>query len=208
MNQKISIGIPTFNSEKTIVRTVQSLKEQSHKNWECIISDNNSSDRTIELVKQLITNDERFKLIINEENLGPNKNWNQLLYFSTNKYFLLLCSDDILYNNALADLTNAITQSENIVLSFGRRNIINSNYKLILKYKVKSTFPTIINKDDCIKKILKSGGNPFSEPSFVLINREKLIDAGGYSQKWRFPIDLDSYLKRNNRNRGSIFNAK
>ena len=44
-------------------------------------------------------------------------------------------------------------------------------------------------------------------PSFVLINREKLIDAGGYSQKWRFPIDLDSYVNLLNYGNGTLINS-
>ena len=42
---KVSIGLPTFNNEKTIARTIESLINQSYKNFELIISDNASTDK-------------------------------------------------------------------------------------------------------------------------------------------------------------------
>ena len=51
-NSLVSVTIPTYNSEKTLRKTLMSVKNQSYKNIEIIIIDSNSKDKTIEIAKK------------------------------------------------------------------------------------------------------------------------------------------------------------
>ena len=65
MNLKVSIITPMHNSERFIEETITSVQNQEYKNWEMLIVDDCSSDKSIEIVEQIQTHDDRIKLIIN-----------------------------------------------------------------------------------------------------------------------------------------------
>ena len=60
IDQSITIGIPPFNSELTILETINSLLNQSFKNWNCVISDDNSQDKTMDIICEHVEGDSRF----------------------------------------------------------------------------------------------------------------------------------------------------
>ena len=62
----ISIGIPCFNGEKTIEKTISNLLEQSYRKIEIIISDDNSQDNTKNILKKF--NDERIRIFYQNKN--------------------------------------------------------------------------------------------------------------------------------------------
>ena len=62
------------NAEETILKTINSIKDQRYKNFVCVISDDYSTDSTCKIVKKEIKNDERFYLIENKEQSFPCKN--------------------------------------------------------------------------------------------------------------------------------------
>lgn len=68
MNELISIIIPTYNSSKTIKRTLNSIFKQSYKNWEIIVIDAFSNDGTINLIKSYNTN--KIKIIFAAKSKG------------------------------------------------------------------------------------------------------------------------------------------
>ena len=75
----VSIGIPTFNNAETVAETIYSLQAQSFTEWECIITDDSDSNRTIFAVKEAIGCDLRFTVIKNSQRLGAAENWNKTL---------------------------------------------------------------------------------------------------------------------------------
>ena len=58
----VSVGIPVYNSEKTILKSIKSILQQSYKKIEIIVSDNNSEDRSYYICKKLSKKDKRIKL--------------------------------------------------------------------------------------------------------------------------------------------------
>ena len=64
----VSVCIPAYNSGRFIVRTIESILNQTYKNIEIVVVDDCSSDDTVDKVKSI--KDDRIKLIVNEANLG------------------------------------------------------------------------------------------------------------------------------------------
>ena len=74
----VSIVTPVYNSDKYFEECIESVLNQTYQNWEYIIADDQSTDRTIEITKQYADTDNRIKLFRNLENLGHYKNGNYL----------------------------------------------------------------------------------------------------------------------------------
>lgn len=94
---KISIITVCYNSEKTIEDTIQSVLNQSYKNFEYIIVDGKSSDSTLDIINKYLT-DDRIKLI-SEKDKGLYDAMNKGIAMSTGDIVATLNSDDVLYDN-------------------------------------------------------------------------------------------------------------
>jgi glycosyltransferase involved in cell wall biosynthesis len=70
-DQLVSVVVPTYNRSRTIAKCLEALIEQSHTNIEIIISDDNSSDKTVAVVSEFMRADPRIKLIRSSINTGP-----------------------------------------------------------------------------------------------------------------------------------------
>jgi glycosyltransferase involved in cell wall biosynthesis len=93
---KISIIVPCFNSEKTIVSTLSSINSQNYKNYEVVIVDNLSDDQTIDLVKKF--NFKNLK-VIREKDKGIYDAFNKGISASTGEVIAHLNSDDFYCNS-------------------------------------------------------------------------------------------------------------
>jgi glycosyltransferase involved in cell wall biosynthesis len=104
-NLEFSICIPTYNGESYIGETLKSIFNQDFQNYEIIISDDNSTDHTIEVIKSF--KDERIKIFKNKENLGYGRNLEVLRKLAKGDILFLMGQDDILGNSALSKTCNA-----------------------------------------------------------------------------------------------------
>ncbi|MBD3843488.1 MAG: glycosyltransferase family 2 protein [Campylobacterales bacterium] len=91
----VSVIIPVYNVEYYVKEAIQSIKNQTYKNLEIIIIDDNSSDKTYTIVEELARNDERIKLYKNEKNLKIAKTLNRALSLSNGEYIARMDGDDI-----------------------------------------------------------------------------------------------------------------
>lgn len=88
----LSIIIPTFNSESTIKRTVQSALNQSRHDIEILIIDNGSSDNTNEIISELAEQDKRIRILISPRGRSNARNYG--IENASGKYLQFLDSDD------------------------------------------------------------------------------------------------------------------
>jgi len=106
---KISIIIPLFNSDKYIIDTLESVKNQTYQNWECILVDDGSTDSSFELVYEYTKSDTRFKLFErSREPKGANTCRNQGVEKATGEYLIFLDADDILELSCLNNRMKAV----------------------------------------------------------------------------------------------------
>ncbi len=100
MTPKISIIMPMYNSEKYIGLAIQSLLNQTFKDFEAILIDDCSTDNTLKVAKKF--KDERIKIIQNEKNLGmPGSVRNVGLNVARGKYIYFFDNDDVMLPNGL-----------------------------------------------------------------------------------------------------------
>lgn len=95
MNKKVSIIIPLYNQEGNIVKCLKSISIQSYSNFECIVINDGSSDRSGEMVRNYILNDNRFRYF-EQVNKGVSYARNVGLENATGEYIVFIDSDDLI----------------------------------------------------------------------------------------------------------------
>lgn len=100
-NELVSIIMPTYNSEKFILKTIESVINQSYKNWELIITDDHSTDNTVELIKSSYVNENRIRVYPLSINQGAAVARNNSIKEAKGRYIAFLDSDDIWFPRKL-----------------------------------------------------------------------------------------------------------
>lgn len=120
--KKVSVIIPVYNVEKYIAFTVQSVLNQTHQNFEILIVDDVSSDKTVEICQQF--DDLRIKVICHQENLGPSGTSNTGVRHAQGDYIALLDGDDIWLPEKLEKHIKHLESSPTIGVSFSPSDFI------------------------------------------------------------------------------------
>lgn len=106
MHPLISVIVLCYNSENFILETLESIKEQSYKNLELIISDDNSKDKSIEVCREWLKfNSSRFvnsEIITVSENTGIPANCNRGVNAAKGEFIKLIAGDDLLTQNCIS----------------------------------------------------------------------------------------------------------
>lgn len=94
--REIEILMATYNGEKYIKEQIESIISQTYKNWNLLIRDDGSTDRTLDIIREFVIKDKRIKLLIdNKGNLGYKKNFEELMNKSRGTFIFLCDQDDI-----------------------------------------------------------------------------------------------------------------
>ncbi|WP_223594059.1 glycosyltransferase family 2 protein [Neobacillus bataviensis] len=127
---KVTVIIPTYNRADIIHRAINSLKNQSLKEWKAIILDDASTDYTFEVVEKVMNSDSRFYYYRMQQNMGICHVLNQALQLVDTEYMVQLDSDDWLENHALECLVKTMeNEPDSTALIYGNYKIWKSEDK-------------------------------------------------------------------------------
>jgi teichuronic acid biosynthesis glycosyltransferase TuaG len=101
MNVETSIITPIYNAEIYLEETLNSILNQSYKNWESILINDNSTDKSLEVANRFVALDSRFKIINKTESGGAAKARNSGIEIAQGRFIAFLDSDDIWSHNKL-----------------------------------------------------------------------------------------------------------
>ena len=129
----VSVCIPSHNSQEFIATTLEGILDQTFGDFEVVIADDKSTDRTVPIIKSF--KDPRIRLIENQLNLGLGRNWNKVLSCAQGEYVKLLGDDDLLYPQCLARQIAALQRPANAtaVLAICNRNLINARNEVVMR---------------------------------------------------------------------------
>ena len=130
MSALVSIIVPVFNSEKYLVRCLESVQQQFYANWECIIVDDCSTDGSVGIISEFVANDRRFKLIRLDKNSGgPSAPRNAGIRLCIGDWICFLDSDDEWYPDKLDQQLNhhILTGAEWTCTAYRRVSITGSS---------------------------------------------------------------------------------
>ena len=104
----VSIGMPVYNGERYIRRALDSLLDQDYKNFELIISDNASTDATLQICKEYAARDNRIIIHTHSRNVGSLANFKTVLELAQGKYFMWAAVDDCWFPEFISELVNGL----------------------------------------------------------------------------------------------------
>jgi glycosyltransferase involved in cell wall biosynthesis len=140
MSPIVSIIIPTYNREKLLNETLESIKKQTYHHWECIIVDDGSTDDTEQIVSEFSKSHPSIQYFKRPDHLpkGPNSCRNYGFCKSKGSIINWFDSDDLYLPTAFQNIIDAY--SENVDVVVGKLEIIDYNNKRIIKEsKIQST---------------------------------------------------------------------
>ena len=130
----VSVAVITYNSSKYVLETLESIKAQTYQNIELIISDDCSTDNTMQLCKNWYEqNKERFariQYVEVEKNTGVSANCNRAEDACGAEWVKLIAGDDMLLPNCITDFMEYVQTHEDVVYVFGKIQIFGGDEKL------------------------------------------------------------------------------
>lgn len=198
MKTFVSIITPTFNHENYISQCIKSVLDQTYQNWEMIIIDDNSTDKTLNIINEFAKKDKRIKIIRHKTNWGIKKlkdSYNQGLQAAKGNLIAILEGDDFWPKDKLEKQVN-VFENEDVVLSYGNWAMTNQSGKTAYIRSYKKFDKNLLNNQP-IYSIL----NLFLTLQFdigsqtAMIRKKSLLKIGGFKNDKYYPfVDIPTYL--------------
>jgi len=131
---QVSIGLPVYNGEKYLREAVDSILAQSYRDFELIIADNASTDRTQNICLEYASKDHRIRYQRNERNLGSSMNHNLVFNMAVGEYFRWAGHDDIIDRGFLLKCVEVLDRDQDIVLCMPATIIIDESGRYSKEY--------------------------------------------------------------------------
>lgn len=189
----VSIVIPAYNNENTIIATLESIRNQSYKNIEIIIIDDNSKDKTLQLVTEQQKKDNRIKIYHNSTNLGMIGNWNKCIQMSNGEFVKLVCADDLLDKNEIEKETEVMILNPTVNLVESDTRLIDINGRKIGSFKRYHKSGLVKGKKIARTSIIWN--NFFGAPVNNLIRKSVLDKTGYFDEQFTYILDFDMWMK-------------
>lgn len=166
-NKKIDILMATYNGQKYLVEQLDSIINQTYHNWNLLIRDDNSTDKTLEIIQNYHKKDKRIKILKdNKGNLGIVRNFEELLKSSESEFIMFSDQDDIWVENKLDMYLKMIEKIKN------KGFMIHSDAILFDKNKSNILKDTFISKKAINRGLENVFFNYFVQGATILISKE------------------------------------
>ncbi len=126
-NPRVSIGLPVYNGENFLEKAIESLLVQTFDDFELIISDNASTDRTEAICQAHAAQDHRVRYFRNHENIGASGNFTRVFNLASSQYFKWAAHDDVCQPDYLARCVRVLDEDSSVVLCHSRTANIDEN---------------------------------------------------------------------------------
>ncbi len=192
MPPSVSVCIPTYNSAHCLDRAIESVLAQTYKDFQILVIDNNSSDRTVALARQYAERDNRLEVRPFDLNIGAYGNFSRCITLAEGTYVKILCSDDMLSPECLAKMVAAFEQHPSVSLvGCSQKNVTTTGEvaRIVSSYETEGVIPGRVAARDILFKM----SNDIGAPTSVMMKKEDLSD--GFDRNYFFLADMDRWCR-------------
>lgn len=203
-NPLVSVVVVAYNSSATVLETLDSIKNQTYRNIELIITDDASKDDTVSLCnKWLDANGERFvlaKVVTNEKNTGISANANRGCFASQGEWIKIIAGDDKLFPSCVEDNVNFIQCNPHVDIVFSCLKAFGDGDNDTISYlnSIIWTKPNKLNIQDL--HMLECYYNIFGTPT-SFFSKSLFLSLGGFNynipliEDWPFWVKVTKHYK-------------
>jgi glycosyltransferase involved in cell wall biosynthesis len=205
-NPLVSVCIPTYNGERYILEALECVKKQTYENIELVVSDDNSVDSTLELVKRFKKTVSFPVIIANHKPSSIGANWNHAIKICQGKYIKFLFQDDIIDSTCIEVMVNAAIKDESIGLVFCKRRVIYeslTNFESNWLDRFSDLHAHIENLEEINhgkrllnqKNFLDHPRNKIGEPTCVMLNKKVFKKVGLFNESLKQSLDYEFWYR-------------
>ncbi len=188
MNPLVSIIVPNYNHKAYLPKRLQSIKDQTFKDYELLLLDDASTDGSAAYLKKFQAENPHSRFIPNGKNSGsPFKQWNKGVAEAKGQYVWIAESDDYAEPNLLEELVTLLQKHPTVGIAYGQSYLVNEKDEILNSYAENLQFIYQTNTwesdfvehgpEACRKWLLKH--NPIPNASGILIRKEAYEKVGG-----------------------------
>ena len=181
MSNLISVVMPVKDASSTLKDSIESVLNQTFKDFEFLILDDFSDDKSMEIIQRYKQLDSRIKVFKNKKNLGLTKSLNKLVSKSCGSFIARQDADDI----------SVKTRFEKQV-----RALLNSDYKFVVSRAKSLQSNKLIPKFSYYlpDRIVAKYKNPFIHGT-LMINKNTLLEVKGYDESYYYSQDYELFRR-------------
>ncbi len=182
----ISVLMPVYNAQRYVAKAVDSILHQTLGDFELLIVDDGSTDRSLKILQRYAAQDDRIRLI-SRPNTGYVRALNQMLALAQGEFVARMDADDVALPDRFAKQVAFLQQHPEVVCVGGAQDWIDAAGRFLLHHPEAEA-----NAD--IQQLALTGQTPINHPS-AMMRRSALLQVGGYDESFHPAEDLDLWLK-------------
>lgn len=205
----VSICIPTYNGAAFIQEALESIKMQSYQHIEVVVSDDASTDNTLDIIN-LFKSEVIFPVkIVSNTQKGIGANWNNCAKHAKGKYIKFLFQDDVLMPNCVERLVSIAESADNVGMVYCKREIIydesNSfDRRWVNNFKIlHQSWKSLVVKEGVMSgrayikdpNFLKPPVNKIGEPPAVLLHKDCFKKIGYFNTQLKQALDIEYWYR-------------
>jgi glycosyltransferase involved in cell wall biosynthesis len=205
-NKIVSICIPTYNGGQFIREAMNSAISQTYRPLEIVVSDDNSQDETLSIIKTFFDQTEVPIRVFHHKPEGIGANWNNCVMQAKGEYIKFLFQDDLIEPGCVEELMNLALTNKRIGLVFCKRKILydsknKQHWEWVSKFsdlhKNWTTLLPVQNGKTLLKdpKLLLSPSNKVGEPVAVIIKKDVFDHVGLFNKTLVQSLDYELYYR-------------
>lgn len=177
----VSVLMTTYNREKYLEAAIESVRASTYQNWELLVVDDQSKDRSVEIAKDLAAKDPRVKSFINAQNLGDYPNRNKAASLAQGKYLKYVDADDMIYPHGLQVMVESMEKYPEA--GWGLSSLPQDKFKM---------FPFVLSGEEAYQRHYFEQQLFHKAPLSAIIKKELFDKVGGFTGR-RFLGDFEMW---------------
>lgn len=167
---KVSILTTVYNREKYLAACIESVLASTFQDWELIIVDDQSKDKSVVIAKSYAAKDKRIKVYVNEQNLGDYPNRNKAASYAKGTYIKYLDADDLIYPHGLEIMVKTMDSHSNCALGISQE--VAEDFK---------PYPFVMTPKETFHREFLQRGVLSLGPTGTIIRRDAFEAMGGFT---------------------------
>lgn len=181
---RVSVLVTVFNREAYLARTLHSVLASSFSDFEVIVVDDCSSDKSVDIAVSIAMEDSRVRVVRNQSNLGDYGNRMKAASLACGQYLKYVDSDDLIYPHTLDVMVNAMDRNDAVALALSHS-----------LPEAEEPYPWILSPPESWRKHFLARGCFSCGPTGAIIRRSAFQEVGGFRKEWRVLSDIDLWLR-------------